>query len=378
MISEKLYDIDSHLKEFNATVVSCEKEDSGYKITLDRTAFFPEAGGQPSDKGSINGVAVHYVSISDDKIFHHTNEPIAVGTAVKGEIDFARRHRFMQNHTGEHIVSGILHKLYGFSNVGFHLGEEFATLDFDGELSREQLDEVEQLANKKVWQNLSVRCYYPTKEELLSLDYRSKKELEGDIRIVEIADTDMCACCAPHVKKTGEIGIIKLLDTERMRGGTRVVFKCGDYALADYRKKYENATQISALLSSKQDEIADAVDALQQKLDREKEAHAKTVERMLGFMIESAVARTVFADELDTKALQALADGLHKAKGGLYGAFSKREDGFAFAICDEDEKLQPFFAELKTKFTVRGGGRGGMVQGTVFAGEDDIKLFFEK
>ena len=136
MIIEKLYDTDSHLSEFNATVLSSEEVNGEYLIMLDRTAFFPEAGGQPSDKGSINGIAVHYVSISGDKIFHHTNAPIAVGTAVKGKIDFARRHRFMQNHTGEHIVSGILHKLYGLSNVGFHLGEEFATLDFDGELTR--------------------------------------------------------------------------------------------------------------------------------------------------------------------------------------------------------------------------------------------------
>ena len=376
MIIEKLYDTDSHLSEFNATVLSSEEVNGEYLIMLDRTAFFPEAGGQPSDKGSINGIAVHYVSISGDKIFHHTNAPIAVGTAVKGKIDFARRHRFMQNHTGEHIVSGILHKLYGLSNVGFHLGEEFATLDFDGELTREQLDEVEQLANQKIWLNLPVTCYYPDCEELKTLDYRSKKELEGDIRIVEIKDTDMCACCAPHVKFTGEIGIIKLLDTERMRGGTRVIFKCGDYALFDYRKKYENISHISALLSSKQDEAGVAVDALQGKLDREKEAHAQTISRMISFIIDNATSRAVFVDGLDTKALQALADGLHKTKSGIYGAFSKREEGFAFAICDEDNKLQPFFAEFKARFTVRGGGRGGMVQGTVFAEENDIKLFF--
>ncbi len=376
MITEKLYDIDSHLSTFDATVLSCAQENGEYIITLDRTAFFPEAGGQPSDKGVIDGVKVHYVSIEENQIFHHTKEPITVGKHIVGTIDFTRRHRFMQNHTGEHIISGILHAMYGFSNVGFHLNEEFATLDFNGELTRTQLDEVEQLANQKVWNNLAVRCYYPTPDELSALEYRSKKELEGDIRIVEITDTDMCACCAPHVKNTGEIGIIKLLDTERMRGGTRVILKCGDYALADYRKKYENAVHISALLSAKQDEIAVAVDALQSKLDGEKEAHTQAVGRMLSFMIASASTNVIFADNLDTKELQMLADGLHKTKGGLCGAFSKREQGYAFAICNEDVALQTFFADFKTKLTVRGGGRGGMVQGTVFADKEQIKLFF--
>ena len=250
MITQKLYDYDSHISEFEADVLSCQEIDGRYKTVLDRTAFFPEGGGQPCDTGTINGVHVFDVQIENDEIYHYTNAPLSEGDTVCCALDFKRRHAFMQNHTGEHIVSGILNDMYGFQNVGFHLGEEFATLDFNGELSREQLNEVELIANRKVWSNLPVKAYYPPKSELSTLPYRSKKELDGDIRIVHITDTDMCACCAPHVKNTGEVGIIKLLDTVRMRGGTRVVFKCGEYALHDYNNRYENAVHISNLLSS--------------------------------------------------------------------------------------------------------------------------------
>lgn len=376
MKTEKLYDIDSHLCEFDATVIACDAEKNGYKITLDKTAFFPESGGQPSDRGTLGGANVFDVQIENGKIYHYADKALLVGSTVCGKLDFARRRTFMQNHTGEHIVSGILHELYGFSNVGFHLGEEFGTLDFNGELTREQLDEVEYLANLKVWQNLPVKAYYPTAEELEKIGYRSKSELEGDVRIVEITDTDMCACCAPHVKNTGEIGVIKLLDTLRMRGGTRVTFKCGSFAILDYRKKYENAVHISNLLSSKQDEIADAVDTLQEKLDLEKQAHSQTAQRMISQIIAATDANAVFVADLETKEIQALADGLHKTKGTLCGAFSKRDGGYAFAICGDEEQLQKLFADFKEKFTVRGGGRGTMVQGTVYADEEKIKLFF--
>ena len=374
MKTQKLYDIDSHLCEFEAVVLSCEEAKSGYKSVLDKTAFFPEGGGQASDIGTLGDTRGFDVQIENGEIYHYTKDALNIGDTINGKLDFARRHTFMQNHTGEHIVSGILHKLYGFSNVGFHLGEEFATLDFDGELSREALNEVEYLANLKVWQNLPVKTYYPQGDELKKLEYRSKGELEGDIRIVEITDTDMCACCAPHVKNTGEIGVIKLLDTLRMRGGTRVTFKCGSFALLDYRTKYENAASISNLLSSKQDEIAEAVDMLLSKLECEKLAHQETARKMINQIIDNAKEKAVFAENLETKELQALAYGLHKAKGGLCGAFSKREAGYAFAICDSEDQLQKFFAGFKAKFTVRGGGRGTMVQGTVYADEQEIKF----
>ena len=225
-MTEKLYDKDSHLKEFTGTVLSCKKTGEKYAVTLNRTAFFPEGGGQQSDRGYIGGAYISDVQIKNGEILHFADKPLSVGQAYDCKLDFDFRFRNMQNHSGEHIISGIVHRLYGFNNVGFHLGAEM-TMDFDGELTRRQLDEIEDLANKAVCENLPVKAYYPTDEELKQLDYRSKLDLKENVRIVEIKGVDVCACCAPHVKATGEIGIIKILDFEKYKGGVRLIVKCG-------------------------------------------------------------------------------------------------------------------------------------------------------
>lgn len=225
-MTEKLYDKDSHLKEFTGTVLSCKKTGEKYAVTLNRTAFFPEGGGQQSDRGYIGEAYISDVQIKNGEILHFADKPLSVGQAYDCKLDFDFRFRNMQNHSGEHIISGIIHRFYGFNNVGFHLGAEM-TMDFDGELTRQQLDEIEDLANKAVYENLPVKAYYPTDEELESLDYRSKLDLKENVRIVEIKGVDVCACCARHVKSTGEIGIIKILDFEKYKGGVRLIVKCG-------------------------------------------------------------------------------------------------------------------------------------------------------
>ncbi len=377
-MTEKLFEIDSYIKEFTATVLDCKPCDKGFAVALDKTAFFYEGGGQASDTGVLDGAKVFDVQIKDGTIYHYTDKSLKAGDSVQGKIDFDRRFNFMQNHTGEHIVSGITHKLYGFNNVGFHLGEDMVTLDFDGELTREQLDEIEYLANVKVWQNLPVKAYYPTKEELQRTDYRSKKEIDGAVRLVEVKDTDICACCAPHVKNTGEIGVIKLLDTERMRGGIRIVLKCGAFALSDYKNKYENVSQISSLLSAKQENTADAVRKLDEKCTFANQKINEFKKKIAELAIATANADTncVFTDDCDMKELQLIADKLHKTYGGIKGAFSGSGDNYSFAICGDDAELQEFFAEFKSKLNIRGGGRNGMVQGTVIATQENIKLFF--
>ena len=264
-MTEKLYEKDAYIKEFTATVIDCISADNAFKIILDKTAFFPEGGGQASDMGVLDETEIFDVQIEDKTIYHYAKEPIKVGSEIIGKIFFERRFFFMQNHTGEHIVSGIAHRYFGVNNVGFHLSEDFVTVDFDKELSREQLNIVEYLANQTVWQNLPVRAYFPTEEELEKTEYRSKKEIDGAVRLVEIKDTDICACCAPHVKNTGEIGIIKLLDTEKMRGGIRIILKCGNFALQDYKNKYQNVSQISTLLSAKQENAYESVQKLDEK-----------------------------------------------------------------------------------------------------------------
>lgn len=374
----RLYEENAYTSEFFATVLDCLAEKDGFKIALDKTAFFPEGGGQAGDKGMLGDAIVFDTQIENDIIYHFTDKALNVGDFIECKIDFERRMGFMQNHTGEHIVSGIAHKLYGVNNVGFHLGQDLVTIDFDKELTREQLDEIEYLANKKVWQNLPVRAYYPTEEQLKSTDYRSKKEIDGAVRLVSIKDTDICACCAPHVNNTGEIGLIKLLDTERMRGGIRIVLKCGVFALNDYRIKYENVSQISALLSAKQENTADAVKFLDDKFTAERQKSNELKRKIAELTVNTADENTncLFIDDCDVKDLQLVADKLHTKHGGIRGAFSGSGENYSFAICGEDAQLQEFFKKFKDNFTVRGGGRNGMVQGTVIGEKENIKLIF--
>lgn len=380
MMTEKLYDKDSYIAEFTARIISCEECSGGYKAVLDRTAFFPEGGGQYADLGTLDGACVTDVQIENGEIYHYTDRTFAAGETVCGRIDFRRRHAFMQNHSGEHIVSGLVKKEYGLDNVGFHLSEGFATLDFNGILSRKQLDSVEDTANRIVWENHPVRAFYPSEDELSAIEYRSKKELSGDVRIVEIEGADVCACCAPHVKRTGEIGIIKLLDTERMRAGTRIIMKCGAYALQDYRCKYSNLRKISCNLSAKQDECAAAVGALAARAEDIAARNAALKHRIAELIIKACDRETsfVFADELDKKELQLICNSLHKTYGGIRAVFSASEDGFNFAVCAKPDILQDFFHRFKVEFPVRGGGRGSMVQGAVNARRCDIEKFFTK
>ena len=378
-MSEKLYEQNAYIKEFKAKVLAQEKCDDFYKIVLDKTAFFPEGGGQAADVGTLGGVVVFDVQIENDTIYHYVKDFLEIGCEVEGKIDFDRRFNFMQNHTGEHIVSGIAHRLFGVNNVGFHLGEELVTIDFDKELTREQLNEVEFLANQKVWQNLPVKAYFPTDDELKSTDYRSKKEIDGAVRLVNIQDVDICACCAPHVAFTGEIGFIKLLDTEKMRGGIRIILKCGKFALDDYRSKFENVAEIAAMFSAKQENAAEAVKKFDEKfaLANQKLTELKKKIAELTVAGVSGDETCVFVEDCEVKDLQLLADKLHKKHGGIKAVFSGSEDNYSFAICGEDSELQEIFANFKSQFSVRGGGRGGMVQGSVAASRENINSFFK-
>lgn len=380
-MTEKLYDKDSRLKEFTGTVLSCKKTGEKYAVTLNRTAFFPEGGGQQSDRGYIGGAYISDVQIKNGEILHFADKPLSVGQAYDCKLDFDFRFRNMQNHSGEHIISGIVHRLYGFNNVGFHLGAEM-TMDFDGELTRRQLDEIEDLANKAVYENLPVKAYYPTDEELKQLDYRSKLDLKENVRIVEIKGVDVCACCAPHVKATGEIGIIKILDFEKYKGGVRLIVKCGADALRDYREKYKNVLEISNLLSAKQFEVSAAVVRLNEQLSAEKAAAAALKKRLIaekaaGF--EPDTDKTaVFENGLDIKELQLLADALCQKAGGIRGAFSGADGAFSFAICGGETALGNFFAKFKAAFNTRGGGRNGIRQGTVCADRAEIEGLFKE
>ncbi|MBR5441597.1 MAG: alanyl-tRNA editing protein, partial [Clostridia bacterium] len=260
MVTEKLYFVDSYVKEFEATVVSCQSVGDKCAVVLDKTAFFPEGGGQKADTGYIGDATVLDVQEVAGEILHFVKAPLDEGKVYRCKIDWDTRFLRMQEHTGEHIVSGIVHSMFGYDNVGFHMEDTYVTVDFSGELTREQLDEVEDKANFAVYANYPVKCYFPDESTLSDLDYRSKLDLTEGVRLVDIENTDLCACCAPHVNRTGEVGVIKILDFMRHRGGVRIFMKSGFDALRDYREKYKSVYDVSGLLSAKQGEIASAVE----------------------------------------------------------------------------------------------------------------------
>jgi len=379
-MTEKLFDLDSEIKQFTATVLSCEEYHENWAVVLQKTAFFPEAGGQKSDRGTLGNANVLDVQIEGEIITHIVDAPLKVGETIEGNLDFNRRFDFMQQHTGEHIVSGAAHRLFGCTNVGFHLSEEIVTVDFDKPLKREQILEIERVANQKVFANTPVKAYFPSDEELETLEYRSKKELEGAIRIVEIVDADMCACCAPHVKTTGQVGLIKLLDVETLRGGVRIEMKCGMSALDDYNDKYSNVQQIAKDLCVKQTEAALGVNRLFEQISVLKYElngiKRRELEGKINSFVPSGDKTSMFASGFEIKDLQTAAAALYKKAGGIRGVFSAKDESFAFAICGDEAALQPFFADFKARFTVKGGGRGPMVQGSVTAKEEEIKKFF--
>ena len=379
-MTEKLYDVDSYIKNFTAKVISCEKYLENYAVVLDKTAFFPEAGGQKSDKGIISGVNVLDVRIEDEVITHITDAPLTVGETVDGTIDFERRFDFMQQHSGEHIVSGVAHRLYGCENVGFHLSEDIVTLDFDKPLKREEILRIEKCANEAVFSNVNFYTYYPDDKTLENLEYRSKKELLGAIRIVEIENTDMCACCAPHVKKSGEIGLIKLLGFEKLRGGVRIEMKCGMRALEDFNQSFENLHNISNKLCVKRYETALAVDRLLEQISNLKYKFTGIKRQMLLEKLENIELQkditAMFEEDLEIKDLQMLADAIYKKCSGIRAVLSPCENGYSFAICGEETELKEFFNRFKEKLCVKGGGRGTLVQGTVANKKEEILELF--
>ena len=376
MKTVRLFDENSYLAEFKATVLSCEEENSRYKVVLDRTAFFPEGGGQTADTGLIGGIEVLDCQEKDEVIYHFLSAPLTVGAEIQGKIDFAVRYKKMQIHSGEHIVSGVMHRTLGLSNVGFHLGSSEVTLDFDAVLTREQLNEVETKANEIIYKNVPIVCYYPSESELSKLDYRSKKELNGDVRIVDIKGYDVCACCAPHVKNTGEVGIIKLTHFEKNKNGTRITMLCAADALYDYREKFRNVAAISALLCAKPDETAKAVENLLNQ-NAELSREITDLKRTLSSLKADAVEKSdepliVFEDGLTIADMRSFANKVIEKRPSVYIFTPSAKGGYTY-LCAGSE-MKAFLEKIKT---LRGGGGGSdqMIQGSVMATENELKEF---
>ncbi len=381
-MTRKLYYEDSHMRSFDATVLSCAKSGNKYAVTLDKTAFFPEGGGQSADMGLIGDIAVCDVQITGGEIVHYTLSPLAVGDTVKCSIDWDTRFKRMQNHSGEHILSGILHSMFRCDNVGFHMGHDAVTVDFNVELSTEDLTKAELAANRAIFENVPVTAFFPSNAELKKLDYRSKLELSDDVRIVKIGEYDMCACCAPHVSHTGEIGMLKITSSMRHRGGTRITMLCGIDAFLDYRNKYDSNARISSLLSAKPDETANAVLRMLEEVKNLKN-HIFTLKNdmITAYMqnIGDGGSRyvCVFCPSLDTDSMRLLVNRVLETRSAVCAAFSGKDgEGYKYIIGSNTDDMTVFAAQLNSALAGRGGGTSKMVQGALKATRDAIENYF--
>lgn len=385
-MTEKLYYTDSHLKQFEAKVLSCTEGKDCFELVLDKTAFFPEGGGQLADTGYIGEARVLDVQEKNGDITHYVNQCVEPGTICICVLDWEQRFRRMQNHSGEHIVSGLVHKKYGFSNIGFHMGHDAITIDFDGELSLKQLAEIEKDANCAVAANYNVVAEFPTSEKLKTLEYRSKLELTENVRIVTIENVDVCACCAPHVSRTSEIGIIKILGAERRRRGgegTRVTLLCGLDAYEDYVIKQNNASAISVMLSAKPNETADAVRRVMSEQEKLKARIAALSNELAAFRAE-AIEETegnvcIFDDVLDEPALREIVNEAVKKCGGIAAVFSGNDEtGYRYIIGSRNVDLKAASGEINKALNGRGGGRKEMIQGSCALDRESITAYIEK
>ena len=375
-MTEKLYYQDSHLSEFDAAVLSCGQEKDGWTVVLDRTAFYPEGGGQPSDQGTLNGVFVSFVKERDGVIYHCTDAPIPAGTAVHGRIDRERRLDLMCQHSGEHIMSGLICRRFSCDNVGFHISDDFVTIDFNAQIGREELVPLEDEANRLIRENLPVRCYFPDAEELAATDYRSKKALSGDVRLVEFPEADLCACCGTHVARTGEIGLIKLIDCEPHRGGVRIRMVCGARALRYVRTICEENRKVSVLLSAKEEATGAAAGRVLAELSQRKARIAVmetawTEGRAAAFAGKGNVL--LLEENMDPNSTRRLASELAERCGGFAGVLSDcGDDGVRYAFGMKGGDLRALTAALNSAFSGRGGGKPDFVQGTLHGKTGEI------
>ena len=380
MATEKLYYLDSHMREFSAVVLSCEPGKHGWDVVLDRTAFYPEGGGQPGDRGVLGGAAVTDTHEKGGSIVHYCDKPLEVGAEVTGTIDWDWRFSLMQHHSGEHILSGLIHEAYGYNNVGFHMGKDAVTIDFSGMLDDAALAELERKTNEKIWEDLPVEILWPDAEELARLPYRSKKELTGEVRIVRFPGADLCACCGTHVKRTGEIGLLKILSCVKFHDGVRMEILVGRRAMEYLTGTFEQNKQISGLLSARPMETAAAAARLQQELNDTKYRMGQMEDKLFAQKAETfrdAGDVLLFEEGLKPDSLRRLADAVQKVCGGRAAVFSKTAEGYQYAIGQENGDLRAFTKDMNSKLNGRGGGKPFFVQGSVKASAEEIEAFFQ-
>lgn len=378
---EKLYENNSFLQNFKGQVTECTPVEDGYLIVLNQTGFFPEGGGQNCDIGYLDQCQVEDVFEKDGVVFHKTKESLTVGATVTGQINWQRRFDYMQQHSGEHIVSGIVHRKFGYNNVGFHLGDDYVTLDFDGTLTEENLKQVEEEANRAVFENRKITVTYPSKEQLKTIDYRSKIDIPGQVRLVTVEGYDICACCAPHVNETGSIGLIKITGCQKYKSGVRLNIACGFRALKDYRTQWENTKAISVLLSVKQDETAGAVSNLykdnQQLKYQVMAAKEQAIIERLKTMDMNQEYICLFEASMEQAVMKRVFNAMKDNAKGYFALFSGNDlEGYKYFIGAKVGDAKAVGDVLKARFQCQGGGNQEMIQGFVKADEKQLKEVF--
>ena len=369
-----------YVKTFMGVVETCEPSDKGdWVVTLNRTGFYPEGGGQPSDTGTLGQVPVLYVWEKGDQVYHRVAGPLQTGQLVEGVIDWQRRYDHMQHHTGEHILSGLIHGKYGYDNVGFHMGEQAVTIDFNGVLTWDQLEELEDEANRIVWANVPVQEAFPSPEKRNEMDYRSKKELTGDVRIITIPGADVCACCGTHVENTGEVGMIKVTGMIHYKGGVRISILCGRKAVLDSRRRVHQDGKISSLLSAKENQLSEAVERLKEENAGLQGRLAQLRREYFQMKTESLPKKSgplaLAQDGLDPAALRQLATMLFRQGRGdtvLVISENGQTGSFFYVIGSEKQDVRPLGKELNRLLNGRGGGSAQMVQGTFGKNKEEI------
>ena len=380
--TRRLYYENVYIKEFDAQVLECRPAKDGFHVLLDESAFYPEGGGQPSDVGSLGKIHVKEVQEKNGELLHYTDEPLTPGERVHGQIDWEHRFDLMQQHSGEHMVSGLVHEAFGYDNVGFHMGNDVITIDFNGPLTEKEMEAIEADVNEKIWKNIPVEITYPSPEELERLPYRSNKELTGRIRLVNFPETDLCACCGTHVTHTGEIGLVKLLSVVKFREGVRMEMLCGKRAMAYLNAVDGQNHRVSVKLSAKPGETAQAVERLYEENYRLKGRIMELEEAMFASEAKDCAGKgdvLLFYEGLEADSLRKLTDAVMQECGGRCAVFSRNEDGsYKYAMGEKDGDLRLFAKEMNNALDGRGGGKPFFVQGSVKANETEIRQFFEK
>lgn len=386
-MTEKLYDLDPYLTEFDTKVTSVKYLGEGeYAVILEKTLFFPEEGGQTPDKGTLNEADVLNVILDGDNILHVTNFAFEIGDNIHGVIDWKHRFSNMQMHSGEHIFSGLVHSLFRYDNVGFHLSDNAATMDYNGKLNDSEIEMLEYRANEIIWSAVPIKAFYPDEASLEKLDYRSKAGIKGDVRLVEIEGVDLCACCAPHVRNTSEVGMIKIVKYENYKSGVRLHFLCGRRAYEDYLGKHRQLSDASSILSVP---ISDINAGITRLLDEYNDARY-TIEAMKRDAVTSQINQyfehdfdadkqnviSWFLDDTDPSLMKFVVNSLKEMINKRVCVFmGNEENGFRFIIEDDNGGLDIFLNQMKRIFAVKGGGKPTSIQGTVETSRKKLEAF---